>query len=684
MTRKLGRYELLEQIGQGGFAVVYRARDTELDRLVALKELRILPLTDATWIERFRREARAIARLDHPRIVPIYDIGEADNRHFIVMRLVNGASLERLIALRAPLPWSYVVETLTAIGEGLDYAHTQGILHRDLKPGNILMDAERGALLSDFGFAKLLGENVHSVTASGDVLGTPHYIAPETWEGRPITAQADIYALGCILYEMLTGQKVFQGETPPAVMMAHFKPLELPGMWPEGVPPEIGQVFKIALAKNPVERYATAGELVTVLKELSGDRVSAHSFATAPMPVRPQPLPELPSAATQPLASELLETNAAELTGSTSYWRDKAERALAGGNLEGARSALYQWQELAPRAPEVTAFRERLEAAEQAEFSRLSKTATPPPVVVGHERKKWGCVWAVGLVIVGVIVAVMLGLGGLCASFERIVQTVLPTVEVGETTRTAVTVPRLNTAGPIDLDIEFGSGRLSLQPGAGTEVISGTAVYNVAQLVPKITVEGNNIRLEHETPVGWAGLTTANLQNEWDLKLGTAPLNLKIDTGAAKSDIELGGLSLLELEVSQGAASFELAFSEPNRVNMSLLRFKSNASTAELTGLANARAEAIIIESGLGDSTLDFSGNLQRDLEVTLEGGASSMTLIIPPGTPAQVTIESESTNITTQGDWQTAENGYTLPGEGPKIVVQASLEDGSLRLRTR
>jgi serine/threonine-protein kinase len=265
MIKQLGRYEILEKIGEGGFAIVYRGRDTELDRLVALKELRAALLDDTTWVKHFRREAKTIARLDHPHIVTIYDVYEAEGRLFIVMRLVDGQGLEEMIDTQGRLPWSEAVKIITAVAEGLDYAHAQGILHRDLKPANILIDRERGPMLSDFGLAKLAGESSISVTAGGGIVGTPHYIAPEVWEGEGTTQQSDIYALGCILYEMLTGEKVFKGETPPAVMMAHFKPPILPKVWPESVPPGVTNVLKTALATRPADRYATAGEMVEAL-----------------------------------------------------------------------------------------------------------------------------------------------------------------------------------------------------------------------------------------------------------------------------------------------------------------------------------------------------------------------------------------------------------------------------------
>lgn len=269
MTNKLGRYELLEEIGRGGFAIVYRARDAELGRLVALKELKPILLQDGEWVERFRREARAIARLDHPNITPIYDVGEIGTRLFLVMRLVEGPSLEGLIAKQGRLAWPEVISIITPIAAGLDYAHAQGILHRDLKPANILIDPERGPMLTDFGLAKLAGENSTSLTANRSVIGTPHYIAPEVWGGAAATPQTDIYALACIICEMLTGEKAFQGDSAPAVMMAHFRPVATPTVWPEAAPAGSVEVISRALAHQPAERYATARELARALAALT-------------------------------------------------------------------------------------------------------------------------------------------------------------------------------------------------------------------------------------------------------------------------------------------------------------------------------------------------------------------------------------------------------------------------------
>ena len=281
MTDKPGRYEILEEIGQGGFAIVYRAHDRQLDRMVALKELRSMLLNDPDSVKGFRREARNIARLDHPNIVTIYDVYETEQRHFIVMQLVDGSSLEELIAAQGHLSWSETAEMITTVAAGLAYAHRRGVLHRDLKPANILSDSNHGPMLSDFGLAKLIGEAGASITAGGGVVGTSHYIAPEVWEGQDATRQSDIYALGCILYEMLMGEKLFPGETLPAVMMAHLRGLTSQNTWPEDVPSGLADVLITALARKPIDRYTTAGEMAEALTTLVKSDLPTPQFGPA-------------------------------------------------------------------------------------------------------------------------------------------------------------------------------------------------------------------------------------------------------------------------------------------------------------------------------------------------------------------------------------------------------------------
>ncbi len=265
------RYQILEELGQGGFAIVHRGLDTALNRQVALKELRPMLLQDESWVSNFRREARTIAQLDHPHIVSIYDIHETDQHMFIVMRLVQGPSLESLLNEHGRLSWLDALKLIIPVAHALDYAHRQQVLHRDLKPANILIDSERGPMLSDFGLAWLssAGRSWAGIGSSGSVVGTPHYIAPEVWEGQPATPRSDLYALGCILFEMLTSEKLFPGETPLEVMRSHFEPLELPDTWPDDVPPEIQPVLGRALSANPADRWGNAANFAAALTELT-------------------------------------------------------------------------------------------------------------------------------------------------------------------------------------------------------------------------------------------------------------------------------------------------------------------------------------------------------------------------------------------------------------------------------
>lgn len=233
---RLGKYEIIEELGRGGFGIVYKARDLSLGRTIALKVLHPQLAADVDFVERFRKEARNLAVLEHPNIVPIYDFGEVEGRYYIAMRYLSGGSLAVRIKQSAGIAYEEALQMLEQVGAGLSYAHGRGMIHRDIKPANILFDQNGVAVVTDFGLARVaqMTSSSSSSLGSGGV-GTPYYRAPEIWRGEKATPAADQYSLVCVLVEMLTGKVLFDGETTPSVMLKHFEPVSLPETLPEGV-----------------------------------------------------------------------------------------------------------------------------------------------------------------------------------------------------------------------------------------------------------------------------------------------------------------------------------------------------------------------------------------------------------------------------------------------------------------
>ena len=216
-----GRYELEELVGTGGMSSVYRAHDQLLERKVALKVLHQHYGDDAEYVERFRREARAVAPLSHPNIVTVIDRGEHEGRQFIVFEYVEGENLKQLIQRRGPAPVATALELAMQIARGLSFAHQQGLVHRDVKPQNVLLNGDGQAKVTDFGIARSLDVQ-HGMTQTGTVLGTSDYIAPEQAQGQRVDEHTDIYSLGVVLYELLTSEVPFPGENFVAVAMRHI------------------------------------------------------------------------------------------------------------------------------------------------------------------------------------------------------------------------------------------------------------------------------------------------------------------------------------------------------------------------------------------------------------------------------------------------------------------------------
>src|ERR1044071_8516806 len=251
------RYELEGPVGTGGMSSVFRAHDRLLDRKVALKILHQQYSGDGEYVERFKREARSVASLSHPNIVTVIDRGEHADRQFIVFEYVEGENLKRLIERRGPAPVANALELAIQIARGLAFAHQQGLIHRDVKPQNVLLNGDGQAKVTDFGIARSLDVK-HGMTQTGTVLGTSDYIAPEQAQGQMVDEHTDVYSLGVVLYELLTTQVPFPGENFVAAAMRHINepPPPIRDKRPD-VPPRVEAAVQRAMAKDPADRFAT-------------------------------------------------------------------------------------------------------------------------------------------------------------------------------------------------------------------------------------------------------------------------------------------------------------------------------------------------------------------------------------------------------------------------------------------
>jgi len=257
---KFGRYEIKSELGRGGMATVYRAYDPSFDREVAIKVLPREMLHDPQFRSRFERELKIVAGLEHPAIVPVYDVGNEDGQPYFVMRYMNGGSLSGQIE-RGPFSLQDAARIISRVAEGLAYAHRKKIVHRDLKPDNILFDDSGDPFISDFGIAKLSEGATGNLTGSG-IIGTPAYMSPEQAQGDPIDSRSDVYALGVIAYQMLSGERPYHADTPMGVAIKHItEPVpEILKVMPN-LPPEVDSVIKNAMAKDRDQRYTSTVDL---------------------------------------------------------------------------------------------------------------------------------------------------------------------------------------------------------------------------------------------------------------------------------------------------------------------------------------------------------------------------------------------------------------------------------------
>ncbi len=304
--QSIGRYHIIEQLGEGGMATVYKAYDTQLEREVAIKVIRIDAFPPAVlerMLKRFEREAKAMAKMSHPGIVKVYDYGEFEGTPYLVMEYLPGGTLKGLMGTSMPSQKAAVL--LVPVAHALEYAHKRGVLHRDVKPANILITEEGQPVLTDFGIAKLLEDDKgHTLTGTGVGIGTPEYMAPEQGLGKEVDGRTDVYALGVVLYELVTGQKPFEADTPLAVLL---KQVNDPLPRPREIAPDLSDQTEMmvftAMAKNPEDRYEDMGSFANALERLAEEKAAPELFK----PLKREVMSVIPSVQ-EPGTSEELDT----------------------------------------------------------------------------------------------------------------------------------------------------------------------------------------------------------------------------------------------------------------------------------------------------------------------------------------------------------------------------------------
>src|SRR5947208_11127428 len=399
-----GRYRIQRKLGAGGMADVYLAEDQELGRRVAIKILNGRHANDDQFIERFRREAKNAAALNHPSIVSIYDRGEAEDTYYIAMEFLDGRTLKELIVGRGAAPINVAIEYARQILSALRFAHRHGIVHRDIKPHNALVDGDGRVKVTDFGIARA---GTSQMTETGSIVGTAQYLSPEQARGGEVDPRSDLYSLGVVLYELLTGKTPFDGETPVEIAMKHLStPPKPPSKLRPDIPRELDMVVMRALAKNPDERYQSADEMEADLERVArGARVSATTSDTATQVLR---RPAAAAAAASATAATMIAPPPASAAGAVpptvvaeeeEYEEGGADRPLwpwlvaVGFVVAAIVAGFFVWQELSGSTPQVPVNNYVNEPAKNAE-QQINKAGLHPNVNSGpNERFKKGIVF---------------------------------------------------------------------------------------------------------------------------------------------------------------------------------------------------------------------------------------------------------------------------------------------------
>jgi serine/threonine protein kinase len=374
-------YEILDELGRGGMAIVFKAKEKQLDREVAIKVLPFSLAFDKEFVERFQREARTSARLEHPNIIPIYRVGKSGRIIYFVMKFLRGKPLSNVLATRGSLPPAEIKKILAEVGRALAYAHKKEIVHRDIKPDNIMFDEHGHAVVTDFGIAKAASGG--KLTGTGMSIGTPHYMSPEQAKAQPLDGRSDLYSLGVVAYQCLTGGVPFDGEDSFSIGYKHIME-EIPT--PPLDNPEKRQLFEIVrklMAKTPAQRFQNADELVSVLE--SGRSVSFTTDATMAMPsltgarMSSAPTTPLPRATGSRPPATAEEAPRRSVLSGLLLWLIIVGAVFGGGGFYAYKQGLIFAKD-SPAAPDSTRRdTTRLAATDSSKDTAQVGTTPPPP-----------------------------------------------------------------------------------------------------------------------------------------------------------------------------------------------------------------------------------------------------------------------------------------------------------------
>jgi serine/threonine-protein kinase len=334
---RVGLYEVIEQLGRGGMATVFKARHTVLERDAALKFLDLAFLEDPEFVKRFRHEARVIAGLEHPNIVPVFDFSEHEGLPYLVMKFVEGETLKARLG-RGRLTMAESSVMIQAIGSGLSYAHAQGVLHRDVKPSNVLLGRDGSIYLADFGLARIAA-SAQSTLSREFMIGTPQYISPEQARSEPnLDARTDIYSFGILIYELLVGQVPFDADTPISIIHDHLQsPPPRPSARAPGISEDLDRAILRALAKDKKDRFGSVDEMVEAVRRGMGAAWTALPTPTRPAsPVQPKELPETLKAGPPPSEPAVERSEKAAPDSALGSPVQQAEKAAVGPAHEPA------------------------------------------------------------------------------------------------------------------------------------------------------------------------------------------------------------------------------------------------------------------------------------------------------------------------------------------------------------